>query len=745
MAPELRWRCAPADPGGAPSEDAWLPAAVPGTAAGALRDAGLPIEGRDLDAEDWWFRSAFDAEPGAWTLELGGLATLAEVRLNDEVVHRSESMFLPARVPVELAERNVLELRFRALGPVLATKHPRGRWRTSIVSSQHLRWYRTTFLGRMPGWSPGPAPVGPWRPVRLTRSAPVRLRAACEGTDGVVHVEAEGAEVAIGGVTAPLAEGRASVHIPQVQRWWPHTHGEPHRYEVRLDGEPAGHVGFRTVEADGVALRINGAPVFCRGAVWTPPDPVSLNAPAAEVRRTLEQVRAAGMNMVRLAGPFVYEDETFWDLCDELGVLVWQDAMFANLDPPDDEAFLATVEAELATALGAAAAHPALAVVCGGSEVEQQAAMLGLPPERRTLPLFETHLPRLLDRLGIDVPYVPNSPTGGELPFRVGTGVAHYYGVGAYRRPVADARTSGVRFASECLAFATPPAGEVAPGEGVPHDNGATWDFEDVRDHYVGTLFDVDPRLLRATDPARYLDLGRAAVAEVVTAVLTEWRRPGSPCAGALVLMLRDLRPGSGWGLLDAGGTPKAPWWALRRVLAPAALLATDEGLDGLHLHLLNDTPEAVAGPLEVELHDPAGRVLESASLELEVGPRRATTISAEAVLGGFRDVTWAYRFGPQAYDAVVARWCGREVVFLPGGPARPRQADIGLRAERRGDELVVSTDALAQYVHLAAPGIEPDDAWFHLPAGASRTLRLRGDGGGEVRALNAAATARFA
>jgi beta-mannosidase len=435
--------------------------------------------------------------------------------------------------------------------------------------------------------------------------------------------------------------------------------------------------------------------------------------------------------------------------------------MFANVDPPDDEAFLATVEAELTSVLTDAAAHPALAVVCGGSEVAQQAAMLGLDSDRRATPLFDEHLPTLLERLGVDVPYVPSSPTGGDLPFRPNEGVAHYYGVGAYLRPLEDARRATVRFAAESLAFATPP--ERAPveewfggaaGAGhhprwkrfVPRDNGAPWDFEDVRDHYVRALFDVDPSALRYADPERYLDLGRAAVAEVMAATMTEWRRPGSSCDGALVLLLRDLYRGAGWGLLDADGDPKAPLWALGRVLAPVAVLATDEGLNGLHLHVVNDTAEAVRGPLELRLYDTAGQLLEEGAVEVDVEARSGVTVSAEAAFDGFRDLTWAYRFGPRAYDAVVARFGPSEVLFLPGGPARPVEADLGLVAVLEGDAVTVSTRRLAQYVSFDVPGFVAEDSWFHLAPGASRTVRLRGEGrpSGEVRALNSLTTARL-
>jgi beta-mannosidase len=793
-------------PGQLPGDD-WVAAEVPGTAAGALRAAGRWHEAdpRDFDAEDWWFRCRFEApSDDELVLRAEGLATLAEVWCNGTLVGTSGGMFTPLEADVTVRRgANELAIRFLALGPVVRARRPRGRWRSRIVAHQHLRWQRTTFLGRMPGWAPVAAPVGPWRPLSLAPRGQRRVlerdvQVTCDGDAGSVALRVRLAGAPTGAVTARVGEVAAeldvradgdavvaegTVRLPSVERWWPHTHGDQPRYAVSLEvgdvAVPLGQVGFRTIDLDAddgaFTLVVNGQPVFARGACWVPPDVVSLTAGPDEVRATLERARDAGMNMVRVLGTMVWEDAAFWDLCDELGMLVWQDCMFANLDPPDDEAWLAGVDAELRAQLGALQGRPALAVVCGGSEVEQQAAMVGLPAEGRAMPLFEVRVPKVLDELALGVPYVPSSPTGGDLPFRTSTGVAHYYGVGAYLRPLDDARRAGVRFASECLAFANPPEraavedvyGTAAVAghhpdwkRAVPRDNGAPWDFEDVRDHYVATLFEVDPTAVRYADPERYLDLGRAAVTEVVEHVFTEWRRPGSSCAGGLVLLLRDLWAGAGWGLLDASGGPKAPFWAVRRTCRPVALLATDEGLDGWHLHVVNDTAGRVTGTLAVSLLDHDGRVAEEAAIELDVAPRSAATRSAESVLDGFRDLTAAYRFGPPAFDVVTATFrtdggSPLDAVLLPGGRARPVLPTVGLEAELRADgdawAATVTATAFAQRVAFDVPGFVPEDSWFHLVPGAPRTVALRPAPGqegrrptGSVRALNARATARL-
>jgi beta-mannosidase len=283
-----------------------------------------------------------------------------------------------------------------------------------------------------------------------------------------------------------------------------------------------------------------------------------------------------------------------------------------------------------------------------------------------------------------------------------------------------------------------------------------------VRDFYVQELFGVDPHLVRYLDPERALDLGRAAVAELYGRTMSEWRRAGSSCAGALVMALRDLVPGAGWGVVDALGRPKAPWYALSRACAPIAVLVTDEGLNGLHLHLVNDTAVPFAGEVTVTLFARGELPVEEAGRAVAIPGRGQLTVEAGALFEGFRDIGYSYRYGPPAYDVVVARLVDgaggvvSEVVVLPAGLDRPLESDVGLAATAQalGDgrwSAAVTTRRLAQWVVIEVPGFTPSDSWFHLAPGDSHTVTLTPDapdGGrpaGLVRAVNAQATARIA
>ncbi|HXU00540.1 MAG TPA: glycoside hydrolase family 2 protein, partial [Polyangia bacterium] len=473
--------------------DGWTPARAPGTAAAALRAAqawSLESPPRRFDAEDWWWRTRFPdpatpegAPADEIVLGFDGLATLADVWLNGAPLFSSENMFVAHQHAVKLAGDNELVIRFRSLDAALGARRPRPRWRAPMIENQQLRWFRTTLLGRTPGWSPPAAAVGPWRAVYLEQRRGLavedaRVVARLEGPDGpgVVEVSCD-ARVLDGGDRGQIdlvverggkehrgrlaSDGRATVTVEKPALWWPHTHGEPACYRTWLEVHrgatveriDTGPVGFRDLavrtDGDGFEIHVGGRRIFCRGACWTPLDPVTLAADRTALAAAIDQVVAAGMNMLRVGGTMVYESDDFYDLCDERGVLVWQDLMFANMDYPDDAAFQASVALEVRQNLGRIGGRPSLALVCGGSEVEQQAAMWGAPREAWSARLSHEALPALVREACPGVFYWPSSAHGGTFPHQPSVGTTSYYGVGAYLRPLEDARRSEVRFASE--------------------------------------------------------------------------------------------------------------------------------------------------------------------------------------------------------------------------------------------------------------------------------------------------------
>ncbi len=751
------------------------------TAASILRATkawSLDAPPRRFDAEDFWFRAELPKVEGAdeIALVLDGIATIADVWIDGELVLQSDDMFV--RHERVLAKPGAeIVVCCRSLDAALGARRPRPRWRAPMIENQQLRWFRTSLLGRTPGWSPPAAVVGPWAGVALEARRKiaiddVALRTSGDAVDvrlsvrGLAGFEIAKVELVVGDHRTTLARKDASTFegrltIANVARWWPHTHGEPALHAAHLDVSGVkvdlGKIGFRTVEriGDDFALRVNGAPVFCRGACWTPLDVVALRSNDEDYAKALLQARDAGMNMIRVGGTMVYEADAFYDRCDELGILLWHDFMFANMDYPEDDAgFQASVTEEVRQFLARMDGRPSLAVLCGNSEGEQQAAMFGAARDRWSPKLFHETLPALAKERCPDVPYWPSSAHGGAFPHEPRVGTTSYYGVGAYMLPLDDARRSEVKFATECLAFANVPAGESSVFARSPRDLGAGWDFHDVRDHYVRVLFGVDPGALRYGDQARYLDLGRAATAEVIAATFGEWRRAASLCKGGLVWFLRDLWEGAGWGIVGADGTPKSAWWTMRRACAPVAIHLSGEGNNGVYVHIANDRPTPLSGELEIALFRGGEVSVGGGKRTIEVPAHGALSFAAAELFEGFLDLSYAYRFGPPTCDLVVARLLGHEAFFFPVGLPSTREIDVGLVADARavGEaewDLTIRTRRFAQSIVLEAEGFVPDDAWFHLAPGSQRTLRVRRVTGtsalkGSVRALNAETAAKI-
>lgn len=776
--------CTPADL----STICWMPAEVPGTFADALRMAGRLRAGDIycIDGRDVWYRVYFSCAT-TMQLILEGLAGYAEVWLNRKMVMTSSSMFHQHRLEILPNGSNELALRFRDPALLPGAKG-RAKWHTRLSAKPWLRHVRTTLLGHMPEWSPEQAPVGPWRPILLRHAASladcvsqatikvdlqagigrVRVMMNHPAGDDVVWMSCDGQRAALSVRSDGTVEGEILIPTPRV--WWPHTHGAPDRYDLTFHNGraciEAGPVGFRRIAVDrgldgeGFALLVNDLRIFCRGACWVPPDLVSLGGTESDYRMWLSQARDAGMNMIRVGGTMIYEADLFYRLCDELGLLVWQDFMFANHDYPRHEDFLASVHREVEDFLHRVQSSCCIAVLCGGSEIAQQAAMMGLDARHWHDTLADRDLATFVARLRPDVPYVPHSPGGGAVPFQVCNGIGHYYGVGAYLQPLEDARRAHVRFATECLALAHVPEDDSPsmPGwgrdwkKGVPRDPGSAWDFEDVRDHYLGLLSGLDPLALRGADATRYLALSRATSCVLIEAVFGEWRSAGSSCAGGLVWLMRDLSPGAGWGLIDHSGHPKPVWFALRRALATRTVVLTDETVNGLALHLINETASPLDATLVVySLRDgeiPVARLEQKVTLE----PRETRRVWLTALLGRFYDHTAVYKFGPPAHTVTCAHLIDADGGLIGEDYHFPHRVftapgDVGLRAvagcDGNGWYLDLKTVRLAQFVHFRDPVFKAEEAWFHLSPLRPRRIRLErkgsGEGGpdGDVQAIN--------
>lgn len=734
---------------------------------------GILGYGTNTDDFDWWQRCKFQADDNMH-IEFSGLTFPATVYLDGRQVAQCESMFVPVRIECEPGTHELV-ICFGSMNQWLKTRRPRGRWRSTLVGAPGLRWARSTLIGRAPVYGNLPAPVGIWRPIKVL---PGRVR-----TELSVRADAENGMVTVTGTTAgqqarlrlygpdksiesdttATPDGdtfRFEISVSEPKIWWPNGYGPQHLYRalVEVDGIQVADrpFGFRSVAVanDGAGFRIavNDTPVFCRGVTWTPPDPVRLHSDRDTIRAQVRAFADAGANMVRVVGGLVYEQQEFWHACADAGLLVWQDTMLATFDPPTEFAELITQE--LTSVLRDVSGNPALAVVSGGSEALQQPEMLGLVPDESTIAVIESQIPAAVSEHS-DAYYVPASPSrppgSTDLAIRPDTGVAHWFGVGGYLRPVSDVRSAGVKFAAECLAFANPPSSafidrhfgsSAVAGHhpdwkaGVPRDRGSSWDFEDIRDFYAHAAFGEELLAVRRIDPDRYLQLGRLAVADAMYQCFAYWRRANSGCGGAIVLSGRDMQPGAGWGLLDSDGDAKAALTVLARIWAPVSVVLSDDGLSGIRIDVHNDSPQELHGELTLTATNSLGAALDTTHV-LVIPPASSVAFYDAELSGRFRDLSHAFRFGPPTADAVQA------VLRCTDGPSvrevlvvnpRPDQSTKLVTAglDKHSDDLwelrLVSETAL-RHVELDIPGWTASDNFFHLAPQLCYPIMLKCNG----------------
>lgn len=757
----------------------WVAVVVPGTI--AQNCFTNKLDATQLDDADWWYtaESTLSELTSTFEINFAGITPLAEVWLNGDLLATGHSMFLPLCIPAPLIKgRNRWHLCFRSFTHALSQRKPRPKWKTPLVEQQQLRWYRTSLLGRMPGWTQPYPVIGLWDSVNCYAKSEIFLRDRCISAgvkDNSAWLTASfvlETDSQISGAILKVGEAEISLEIfqedsvlqPQrwcakvssiiadVTPWWPHTHGSPSLMELSLLVDQKfsfslGKVGFKSValnqEQGKLAFIINGQEIFCRGACWTPLDAINLTNNADQLRNSLILARDAGVNMLRINGTMNYESDNFYNLCDELGILIWQDFMFANMDYPTQEPdFLALIESEVEYQLHRLSSHPCIAAYCGGNEVYMQAAMLGVPTSTYLNNFFDKTIPELCSQLHPGTVYFPSSPCGGDLPFLPNVGTSHYYGVSAYRQPLADAELSQVKFATECLAFSNIPESntleKIFQGkqpymhsplwrEAVPRMASTGWDFEDVRDFYLTELYGINPIELRAYDTPRYLDYSKVITGEIMAQTIGLWRSAFTPTSGALMWFWRDLFLGAGWGIVDSLGQPKAAYYSWKRACQPRAIFLIDRGMNGLVVEIINELPEVLDARLEITGFNAQDAQTFSVTEIINLSERIQQTFNLDSLLGYFTDIPHSYRFGPIQHRLVHARLIDvktetllSEDFYFPRReflqPQRHQGINISVSETEQGKFiLTLLSPTFLQWVKLDIPNFQLSNNYFHL------------------------------
>jgi len=771
------------------SEQKLFETSIPSTVASAiaLKEPDCWTPNINYDDFDWWYRFEFSSlkelfnfsKQNTPRLYFDGLATLCEIWFNDNKLLTTENMFRGYQLDLEndIKPTDQLILVFRSVSNTFNIKRPRPRWKTKLVKNQQMRWIRTTVLGHVSAWTPPIKAVGPWRDIRIETAKSFRLESfvilpSAKGKIAQLSLSGNiknlnndnilSASIELGEQNYPInlvenndhLELSADLALPDLELWWPHTHGQPttHSFKIiittakRKTVIKTGKLGFKSTQfisnSKESAFFINQEKVFCRGTCWTVSNYLSLNAPTKEVNELLKLMKSAGINMIRVGGTMVYESNCFYNLCDELGILIWQDFMFASMDYPlNDSNFIDNITEEVSYQLNRLSRYACISIYCGNSDIEAQAAMSGIPKSNWSSPFFDTDLQQMCNSLHPSIPYISSSPTGGALPFHLSEGVSHYWGVGAYMHPVSDQNKQLVKFASEGMGLSHIPEDKIIYDSigkqslfpysndwnyRTPRDLGAGWCFDEIRDFYLEDLFKINARQLKRSNVEEYIALSRIVTGESLARVFQYWRSKKSDCNGGLVWFNRDFWPSAGFGLIDSNNQPKPAFYQLKQVWQNIQVVIINEGLDGAKATFINETNNPFNGIIKLQLIKNNKIIIADITENITIEGKMSTDISIDKILQNFFDTGYAYRFGKPQFDLLACHLLDKnndvisDSFLFPNGLnlSKINSAEIEATAEEIDKDtfkLRIISDNFLQFLRINVRGYLPDSNYFHL------------------------------
>ncbi|MBD7917552.1 glycoside hydrolase family 2 protein [Cellulomonas sp. Sa3CUA2] len=610
---------------------------------------------------------------------------------------------------------------------------------------------------------PGLQTAGLWRPVRVERWRVARLATVRplvtvepDGTARVqVHVDVERSGLTGGHVPLVVAarvagaETVAEVHagalrttarleVPHAPLWWPAGHGAQPLHDLHVElraadpGAPAGprgtgpplgcwsrRIGFRTVELDtapddqgsAFTLRVNGRSVSVRGAGWVPDDHLLTRVTRTRLARRLDQALGARLNLLRVRGSGIYESQDFYELCDERGLLVWQDFLLACAAYPEESPLREEIEAEAREHVARLTPHPSLVVWNGGDEYLWAYRDRGWHREldgRTWGRRYATEvLPAVVAELDPTRPYVVNSPSSPGFdvddvhPNDLDHGTHHHGEVGSCLGDTAY-RDEVPRFCAD-LGFPGPPTWATLQRAVRASDRAV-----------VGAPAGLDDRLWAA----------QLTQARAVRGGIEHHRSWWPTTAGVIVRQLNDCRPVTSSSAIDGDGRPKPLWWAMRAAFAER--LVTVQPRDGREtLVAVNDTPVLWKAVAVLERQTLEGHLLARTELPLTVGAWSVGTFPIAATLRTPGDATREVLVVTLDGRRAAHTWV--EDVDLALDPA---PYDARVHPVQDGYHVEVTARSLARDLTLLVDRVDPaasvDAALVTLPAGATTTFRVR-------------------
>ncbi|AFN74531.1 beta-mannosidase [Melioribacter roseus P3M-2] len=711
----------------AKGEDAWKNAIVPGCVqldllnGGFIPDPYYRTNEREIqwiEKEDWEYKTEFVADSemlNASNAEIvfDGLDTYADVYLNGNLILTADNFYCGWRCNIgKYLKPGKNELRIYFHSPIKKTLPLFEKNGFEYGANNSQPEPKLSVYSRKPGyhfgwdWGPRILTTGIWRPVYIelwnnaridnVRFVQKSLNSGRAHLQIVAEIISSGkflkelklsssqksfADVSVGKQLNPgINRVKIDFTIEAPKLWWCRGLGKQHLYELNLelisDGEVEdnwrGRVGLRTLElveedddyGKSFYFKINGKPVFIKGANILPPDYFPQRVSKNDYLKLLDDVASAGMNMVRLWGGAIYEDDLFYDLCDEMGVMVWQDFMFACAMYPADEVMQKRIRAEAEYNIIRLRNHPSLAIWCGNNEIDEGWHTWGWQ-ERYNYSedtcnllwgyykkIFHEILPESVDKLDKGRPYWQSSPKYGFVDDRSRyEGDMHYWGVWFLNHPREKFNEFLPRFMSE-YGLQSMPELKTFMQFSQPQD----WNLDsDVlkahqrqypnpkKNQFLGG-YDMLLKYLEReyVVPGNFEHLtyvSQLLQADYLKYAIELHRRSKPYCMGTMYWQLNDVWPVVSWSTVDYYGRWKAAHYAVKKAYTPVLASAADEN-DFINVYVINDLTEKLEATLSARLMNFYGKVFYEDEIRVVIDDDSSTValkLDKSRILNGIR------------------------------------------------------------------------------------------------------------